>query len=390
METVAATVSAGAPDLDSVLQVALQALQRSRQEFFAIADALRDECEEVQRELQRVRDQVAEQIRRVDRLTQEDRAARARLLELMRRPPPHDAEELRLAYEHAREVQVQLHVAIERERHLRALRDNLERRLKRIKEVLGRAEDLLSRTGFALELLTGNLEELARHVADLRVRQALGYTIIRAQEEERRRVARELHDGPAQLLAHVSYRIELCLRLLQQDAARVAAELAALQADVRRGLHEVRAIIFDLRPMALDDLGLVPALRSLTAAVAERAGIPVGLTVRGDERRLPPAVEIAAYRLVQEALHNACKHAAATRVEVTVSIGPQDVEVSVSDDGRGFDVEAVLAEPGDGFGLVAMRERVQLLRGSLSVQSEPGRGTLVRAVLPWRPKGDAA
>lgn len=375
------------PGLDRVLAETIGVLDRARHEIFAIAEQTRQEYEEVRRELAAVRLQVAEQIRRVEELTRQDREARARLLEISRRFQEASQEEVRAAYEHAREVQIQLHVAWERERHLRAHRDALERRLQRLAQTLTRAEDLVGRTGLALELLRGNLQELSEQVAGLRLRQAMGYTIIRAQEEERRRVAREIHDGPAQLLANVAFRLEICGRLLQEEPERARAELADLAVAVRQSLQDVRAIIFDLRPMALDDLGLVPALRAFVASFTERTGLRVELHAEGEERRLPSAVEIAAFRLVQEALHNAWKHARATTVRVHVRLAEDALHVTVADDGVGFDAQRALAEPAPSrFGLLTMRERVQLLRGSLRVESAPGRGTVVRAVLPLRPE----
>lgn len=138
--------------------------------------------------------------------------------------------------------------------------------------------------------------------------------IIRAQEEERRRVARELHDGPAQLLANVVLRIDVCQRLAEQDPARLREELQQLKDLLRLSLQEVRQVIFDLRPMALDDLGLVPALRSYLQGYQTRTALETDLAVYGTDRRLGPDLEIAIFRLVQEALTNVQKHARASRV----------------------------------------------------------------------------
>lgn len=380
----APTLSTSSADLEQVLQEALGALERTRHEFFAIAAQLRDEYEALRHELERARAEAAAQIARVDELVRQDRAARARLLEITRDPSRHDPEQVRLAYERAREVQVQLHVAMERERNLRALRDALERRLRSLGTTLARAEDLVGKTSLALELLGGGLQELTQQVAGLKLRQAMAHSILRAQEEERRRLAREIHDGPAQLLANLVFRLEACERLLAQDPARAQAELAHLRALARQGLQEVRAIIFDLRPPALDEQGLLPALRSLVAGFGERTGLRVEFRAEGPQHRLPPAVAVAAFRFVQEALQNVWKHAAASTVEVAVALLDEEVRLTVRDDGRGFDPAAV--EAGEHYGLIAMRERIEMLAGRLEVESAPGRGTTLRATLPLQPR----
>jgi len=211
-----------------------------------------------------------------------------------------------------------------------------------------------------------------------------GARVIEAQEEERRRLARDIHDGPAQILANVVFRIDVSQKLLERDPRRAAAELEQLKGLVRQSLQDVRRIIFDLRPMALDDLGLAPALRSYVSGFGEKTGLSVQMEVRGQERRLPPAVELGCYRLVQEALNNVWKHAQAQRATVRLAFDPALVRAEVTDDGVGFDPLA-LGEGGPRtghFGLVSLRERAALLGGRARVDSAPGRGTRVLVELP--------
>ncbi|MFO7171647.1 MAG: sensor histidine kinase [Bacillota bacterium] len=207
--------------------------------------------------------------------------------------------------------------------------------------------------------------------------------ILRAQEEERRRVARELHDGPAQLLANVVLRIDVCQRLAEQDPKRLKDELQQLKDLLRLTLQEVRQVIFDLRPMALDDLGLVPALRAYIQEYQKRTALQVEFTVHGTERRLGPDLEVGLFRLVQEALTNVHRHARATRAEITVEWGPDEVKVTVADDGIGFDPAQVQASGREGhFGLRGMAERAALLGGRLAIDSRPGAGTRIAVAIP--------
>ncbi len=206
--------------------------------------------------------------------------------------------------------------------------------------------------------------------------------IVVAQENERRRIARDIHDGPAQTLAGLILRVDVCQKLVDSDPARASAELEVLKRNLQESLQEVRGIIFDLRPLALDQLGLVAALRTYLEGIAARPGLATVFTVRGRERRLPPSLEVTLYRLVQEAVSNARKHARATTVAVRLRFGAERVEAVVEDDGVGFDVEAARRQGGDHFGLTGMRERVDLLEGTLDISSQPGRGTRVAFSFP--------
>ncbi len=205
--------------------------------------------------------------------------------------------------------------------------------------------------------------------------------LIEAQEEERRRLARDIHDGPAQLLANVVFRIDVAQTLLDGDADRARAELEQLKQLVRHSLQDVRKIIFDLRPLALDDLGLVPALRSYVSGLQEKAGLRVDIRVEGEPRRLPSVHEVALFRLVQEALHNVRKHAGTDAASVEVEFAEDEVRVTVADHGRGFD-PAAAGGAVERLGLRSMRERAELFGGSLDLRSTPGRGTVLTAHVP--------
>ncbi|MBX5476978.1 MAG: sensor histidine kinase [Clostridia bacterium] len=278
---------------------------------------------------------------------------------------------------------------------VQAIKEDLERSAAELRErrtpetvdaaaaLAAHAERLASR----LDALDAQRREWERRAARAHHRQRAGFSIIRAQEEERRRLARDIHDGPAQLLANVVFRIEVSQKLLSIDRDRALAELEQLKTLVRHSLQDVRKIIFDLRPMALDDLGLIPALRGYLSTFGERTGLATDLIVQGTERRVPPAVEVAAFRIAQEALSNAWKHGDATRATVTVRFEPGQLSVAIEDDGAGFNVAEALQRQG-GFGLLSMRERAGLVGGSLDIVSAPGEGTTVLAVIPLQAEGD--
>lgn len=201
---------------------------------------------------------------------------------------------------------------------------------------------------------------------------------IEAQEEERRRVAAEIHDGVTQHLVSIWYRLQACGRSLDTDATQAGRELEAAKLLVDEALDEARNAIHDLRPSVLDDLGLPPAIRAL----AQRQfgdDLELDLDV-ADDVALPAHHEVVLYRVAQEAIANVCRHAGARRAKVALFEERSQVVLVVGDDGRGFDPSAGRSPMS--FGLAGMAERVSLAGGRLSVHSAPGRGTVVTVLIP--------
>ena len=198
-------------------------------------------------------------------------------------------------------------------------------------------------------------------------------------EEEARRIAHALHDDAGQLLVSVHLAIK---EVADGLPARTRDQLTKIRAPLDEVEQHLRRLSHELRPTILDDLGLVPALEFLVQGVGARAGIPI--VVEGpNSPRLPVAIEVALYRIVQEAVRNATKHARANRVDIRLTVQTGAVQCSVRDDGRGFDVAAVLGRKGDrGLGLIGMRERLSPLGGQLTIDSSRGRGTELRITIP--------
>jgi len=203
-------------------------------------------------------------------------------------------------------------------------------------------------------------------------------------EEERMRIARDMHDGPAQSMANLVLQAEILERLIQRDPAQVVQELADFKDGVRAVLEDTRRLIFDLRPMTLDDLGLVPTLRKFVKDYGDKAKLNAQLRVMGEEVRLPGSYEPSIFRIIQEALNNARKHAKARNVEVLINFQEDTITAVVRDDGVGMDVAAIEAtiDGNKHLGLISMRERAELEKGTLEIRSELGKGTEVRAGLP--------
>ena len=199
------------------------------------------------------------------------------------------------------------------------------------------------------------------------------------------RIARDMHDGPAQSMANLVLQAEVLERLLSRDPKLVVDELADFKSGVRDALEETRDLIFDLRPMTLDDLGLVPTLRKFVKEFGDKSALTARFHVVGEERRLPGNYEAVLFRIIQEALTNVRKHAHARTAEVTLTLQANRVIAVVKDDGEGFDVAATEARLGRtrNLGLISMRERADLEKGSLEIRSQVGKGTEVRVTFDY-------
>jgi len=212
--------------------------------------------------------------------------------------------------------------------------------------------------------------------------------IVEAQEAERRRVARELHDSVNQLLSSARFRVQSIEERLQGQDDALWRETLKVQALLARAIDEVRRISRNLRPSELDDLGLMPALRSLCSEFAERTGLRLSVALEEPAQRCSKETELTLYRIVQEALANIAKHAQAKTVEVRLVWQNGAVQAIIRDDGAGFEPQAVLSgrHRGCGMGLLDMRERAAYVGGSCMILSTPGRGTEIVVTVPLEPE----
>jgi len=371
--------------LDRVVKEMMASIESSKDQMYDIAENARQECSRVKVEVDSVRQETLKTISEVDDCIRIDKVARVRLMEVSRDFQKYSEEDIKKAYDYANSIQVRLSTLREKEHHLKKRRDDLERSLRKLGEIVDKAENLCSQVGVVLQFIGGNLEDISVKIDDLQKRQQLGVRIIKAQEEERKRVARDIHDGPAQSLANLVLRLEICERLLNVDTGRAKGELQELKGLVRGNLQEIRRIIFDLRPMTLDDLGLVPTLRRLLGDFGDKHKIAISLELTGEEKRFRPAVEITIFRLIQEALQNVRKHSMATQVLIRIEPSADKVRTTVKDNGRGFSVEQIsVSNHPNSYGLVSMRERAELVNGTVEVKSSPGQGTEVVITIPLK------
>ncbi|MDW7673920.1 MAG: sensor histidine kinase [Bacillota bacterium] len=369
--------------LDNIIKQTIEAIEKGKEQIFDIAEQARQEYERVQREVRELQEQVVSIIKEVDNLENLERRSRHRLMEVSRAFEKYTEQDIKEAYDTANNFQVELSIKREQEKHIREKRNELERSLKKLNEMVEKAEGLVSQVGLVLKLLGNNLQGISDKIEGVQQLQQMGFKIIQAQEEERKRVAREIHDGPAQAMANIVMRAEVCERMLAVKPEKVAEELQELKRLIRESLQDLRKVIFDLRPMALDDLGVVPTLKRYLSDFQEKYRIYTEFHFRGQEQRFSSSIEVAIFRTVQEALTNIKKHAEASQVHVNLEFTKTKVNLIIKDDGKGFDLDQTLRDVDrENYGLVSMRERIELLEGEIKMSSKIKKGTEIKVVIP--------
>ena len=209
-------------------------------------------------------------------------------------------------------------------------------------------------------------------------------SVIQAQEVERKRLSNAMHDGPAQALSNFILQVEIAQRLFDMDLDQARDELDDLKVTANATFTKVRDFIFELRPMMLDDLGLIPTLRHYFDAVKEQNNLEVYFTASGTERRLESYLEIMIFRAMQELTSNASRHSGAATIRAHIDTSETQVIINVEDDGKGFNVEQIME---DSMGIKVIKERVDILGGEFNIDTAIGQGTRIGFTIPLAAEG---
>lgn len=372
--------------LSAVFETTLQAVEDGKEEIFNIYETTRTETHRLKKELAFLRVEIADTIKKVDEQQKKEKRLRQLLMEVNRNFNKYSEKEMMEIYSQAKDAQVDLHLLQAKELQLRTRRDEIERALKNLEGTVKRAENLMNQITLAIRLLKEGITEICQLYSNDQ-RKEIAFRIIKAQEEERRRVAREIHDGPAQSLANIVLRLEIAEKLLEIEPNKVKKEIHDLNNVVRENLKDIRRIIFDLRPMALDNLGIVETIKNYVKNYEKTYGIECELTIEGKEKPIKPSIEIAFFRIVQEGMTNVAKHAGSNKCRIFLRFSEDWLNAQIVDYGKGFDIEEVLNNPGEHFGLIGIRERIEMYSGKFSIQSAPGKGTIFEFGIPYSEEG---
>lgn len=369
--------------LNEVLNKTINAIQDGKKEIFEISEKARQEYKSIEEKLKEVQEKITGAIKEVDVLEIKEKLSRNRLSQVSKSFREFGEEEIRKAYDTAKDLQIALTLKRKDEKDLIQQRTELEIRLKDSKEISRRAEVLTSKVGLALEYLS---EAASEKLEDIRAKSEMGIRIIKAQEEERQRVSREIHDGPAQAMANVLIKAEYCEKLIDVEPRRAKDEIKLLKEVVKDNLKNLRHIIYDLMPMSLEDLGLKPTITKLVQDFKQETGIEARLVYTEEPNiKLRGVVNLTLFRIIQEGLSNIRKHANATLVVVELFLTNEEIEVRIQDNGLGIQdtcSDITVPKEDSGFGIFAMKERVDLLEGVFNIESEPNQGTKIHVRIP--------
>ncbi len=375
--------------LNDILRNTVNTIEDSKGQIFEVYEAARREVENTRAELETIRRETAETIERVDKLEKAEQLEKQNLVRVSSNFRNFSEEKIKATYDAVKDVQVRLGVAREEERQLRRKRDDCEIRLYHMQKTIIGAEQLAMRISSVLGYLSSQISDVVAQMEKASNNRFLSAVIIKAQEDERYRVSREIHDGPAQDVANLLFQASICERLIPIDPEEARAGIQELRRQLKGCLGDIRQIIFDMRPMSLDDLGLVAAVRQLVAKMDERHMLKADFTVEGNEAQLPSHVNTGIFRIIQEALNNVERHSGQNVAQVRMLFTTAAVSVLIEDQGAGFDIseaeERMKVSDGEGFfGIMGMRERAKIIGAQISVASTPGRGTRVHLRLPLK------
>lgn len=321
------------------------------------------ESEEIQRELREINLMLEQSEVDVEKLAQKNATITMHLQQIQAQIDTIPNTDIQVAYDAALETQQRLVVMRSQVEKLHSDQNHLQKYLDlllNLKEAMGEGDAPTNQSGNG--------------------RMASAEMMIQAQEAERQRLSRQMHDGPAQALSNFILLTEIAMRLFDVDPGKAREELSNLKVAAGSTFQKVRDFIFDLRPMMLDDLGLIPTVRRYVDAFREKTRLDVSVNVTGTERRLESFLEVMVFRSIQELLTNSSIHSQGNQVKVQINISDDEIRATVEDNGKGFDPEALTED--SGIGLKLIQERVDMLGGYFEIDSSVGKGVKITFAVP--------
>jgi two-component system sensor histidine kinase DegS len=339
--------------------------QESVNVWDTLNDQLKLNLDQYRRELKEIDLMLEQSQLEVNKLTQRNASITAHVQQVQAQFDSLPRADIRMSYESALDAQQRLFVMRGQVEKLQNDQNHLRREIELIDNVLAAMEG-------------GPPNESGKKSSASMIDTV--ERMIQAQEAERLRLSRQMHDGPAQALSNFILQTEIAMRLFDMDPNKAKEELSNMKGAAGKTFQKVRDFIFDLRPMMLDDLGLVPTLKRYVDAFKEQNGLDVRLLLTGEEKRIEPYQEVMIFRAIQELLNNAARYSQASTVSIQLDMGDNNSKVMVEDNGKGFDIETL--DEKNNMGLKIIKERCEMLGGFMEVDSAIGEGTRVTFQIP--------
>jgi two-component system sensor histidine kinase DegS len=354
--------------LDNIIQNISMSISNGIEEIAEMANSSKKDFQELECEFRRLKNDATDSIMKV-------KAIEERLKNYLEQIKDNTTDNLNS--KEIEDLRLQLAIEKNREKYYVSRRNEIENHLKIIRKVASKSEKIEHDFILAKHLLTGNIKDICDKIDNIHSQELLGIKILEAQENERQRIARDMHDGPAQSLTNLIHKSELCIKLIEKDPIRTSLELQSLKNVVRGTIDDTRRIIYNLRPMSIDDLGLIPTLERYIEDIQDDVNYNIRLIHNNDEYEVKPIINLTLFRIVQEAFNNIDKYAQATEVEIQIDYIDDFIELFITDNGIGFDINEIKLNKSkkNGFGLSMMKERVHLLSGCIDIKSEINIGT---------------
>lgn len=372
----------GIKDINLILEKVIEEINQGKDKIFNITENLKNEFENQKHELEIILFNLKQIIREVDQLEKKDKEMRKKLAKVSANLNVSD-EVVKGVYNEALETKVRYITKQKEERELRVKRDKLEISLKNYLKNIEEAESVVCQVNVVLNYLCGDLGKTVASINE-KNNQEMVIKVLEIQEAERGRIARDIHDGPAQYLASSIMRIDFCKKILIEDLERGLQEMDELKSTVKKALIEVRGIIFDLRPPYLEKQTLEESIQDLIDTFSDESNVNIRFKMLNYDK-CNDTIEIGIYRIVQELICNVKKHSKANYVDILIEKGKEYLFINFIDDGIGFDLDEVVHESKlrkISYGIVGILDRVEGLGGKVDINSRMNKGTRYKIRLP--------
>ncbi|MCT4545063.1 MAG: sensor histidine kinase [Vallitalea sp.] len=370
--------------LDSIINNTKETIKKQNKEIYDISSYIKKKYVEIEDKFLILKDEANDIINNVIMLEKKLVICNTKLSTVNKNANLYTKNEIDIVYKEQHSIKQQLELEYKKQNDVINKRDKLENQLKEIRDICEKADYASNNMDFAYGILAGDLNEIDNEVNNMNTKEIWGLKVIKAQEEERQRISREMHDGPSQNLSNLILKTELCIKLLDKDIDRTRLELQSLKSIIRTTIDETRRMIYNLRPMALDDLGLVPTLERYIDQIRNEVNFEITFKEINRENDVNSIISLTLYRIVQEAINNANKHSNAMNLCIKLIYNEGFIELIIDDDGDGFDINNVKLnmKNNKGFGITMMRERTNLLMGEFKLKSKSGIGTTIYVKIP--------
>ncbi len=365
-------------DLDQIINKTAVSIEDGKKEIFEISEKTRQDCNHYEQDLINIKTKLTLIVNEIDKLEIRAKMAKNMIATINAHFDEFQEKDIRDAYELSQKVQIELSMKRQEERELQERKMELERLLDASRDVMKKSETFETKVSVALDYLTNSIFE---QIEDHKHKKEVSLKIIEAQENEKKRISRDIHDGPAQSLANLIFKAEYLSKIIDVAPHKAKKEISELQEDIRNTLKDIRKIIYDLMPMSLDDLGLIPTLNKLISNIMESYPVKIDMKIGQMETISDSLINLTVFRVIQESFNNIVKHSKCKYALLVINCTDELIKIEIIDDGIGFDAQKSLNKP-SGYGLYNMRERIEMLNGTFELISDSGKGTKIKIEIP--------